>query len=185
MLSLQYNITKEDYINYYSYVTWDAPENRKKRMIHYGRQLLPIIFFLFAFYYTGLFERNRFFILLIAGFLILTSVLSLLGIRSIIVKQATKIADNPANSSLFLTASLVISETGILLKDDLKEEKYQWRAFIKKQESGQCYFLFINAIQALIIPKRLFSSAEEKQLFEKLLQQHLSFDAELGHLLKS
>ncbi len=185
MLSLQYALTREDYTNYYTYVMWDAPENRKKRTTYYLKQLIPIAFFLLAFYYTGLFDRNSLFILVIAGFLVLTSLLSLFGVRSNIKRQAEKIAENPANSSIFLPLALSASEAGLSIKDELSEGRFQWKAIIRKQENHQYYFLFINGIQAIIIPKRAFHSSDEKQLFDKLLQQQLSFDAEIGHLLRS
>ncbi|MEO6489413.1 MAG: YcxB family protein [Ferruginibacter sp.] len=185
MVSLKYSISKEDYINYYAYVVWDAPDNRKKRLWYYVKQLIPILLFLFAFYYTGIFERNSKFILLILGFIFLTSALSLFGVRSNTIKQAKKITDDPGNSSIFLERSLFISESGIIAKDALIEIKYQWEAFIKKQESREYYFLFTSSIHAIIIPKRIFHNDVERKQLEKLLSQYLSFDAEIGPLLNS
>ena len=185
MVTLQYALTKEDYVNYYTYVMWDAPENRRKRIIYYIKQIIPIILFIAAFYYTGIFERNSKFILLILGFIFLTSLLSLIGVRSNTSRQAEKVADDPNNSSIFLEVSMIVSETGIATKDALVETKFQWRSFIKKQESDAYYFLFTSSIQALIVPKRVFTNAADKLQFEKLLSQYLSFDAEIGHLVKS
>ncbi|MFT3911882.1 MAG: YcxB family protein [Ferruginibacter sp.] len=185
MLSLKYSITKEDYINYYTYILWDAPENKKKRIRYYARQIIPILLFLLAFYYTGLFDRNRNFILLIAGALLATSLLSLLGVRSNMMKQAQRVADNPENSSIFSDMTVTVSEAGIIAKSESVETKYQWTSIIKKLESKNYYFLFINGIQAIIIPKRIFNSPEEKAQFEKALAQYLSFDADVSHLLRS
>src|SRR4051794_28145299 len=106
MISLKYSISKEDYINYYAYVAWDAPENRKKRLWYYIKQVVPILLFLFAFYYTGIFERNSKFILLILAFIFLTSALSLFGVRSNTIRQAEKVTEDPGNSSIFLERSL-------------------------------------------------------------------------------
>ena len=184
MISLNYSISKEDYVNYYTFVLWDAPENRKKRTLYYIKQAIPLLLFIFAFYYTGIFERNSTFILVILGFIFLTSALSLFGVRSNTVKQGEKVANDPNNSSIFLETALTISETGISTKDALTETRYQWNSFIKKQESAAYYFLFTSSIQGLIIPKRIFNT-DEKAQFEKLLSQHLSFDAEIGHLVKS
>lgn len=184
MISVNYSITKADYINYYAYVLWDAPENRKKRLTYYGRQLLPILVFLFAFYYTGIFERNSTFILLIIGFIFLTSALSLFGVRSNTVKQAEKITEDPGNASIFIEQALIVTESGIHLKNEFTDTNYRWSAFTKKQESNDYYFLFINSIQALIIPKRIFIHESEKIMFDKLLAQHLSLDADIGYLIK-
>lgn len=185
MISLQYALTKEDFINYHSFVMWDAPENKRKKLIYYVRQMIPIILFSAAFYYTGIFDRNSKFILLIAAFILLTSLLSLFGIRSNTIKQAEKIANDPGNSSIFLETNLIVSESGISIKDILTETKFQWNAFIKKQESKKYFFLFTSSIQAIIIPKRVFKNEEEITQFNKMLSQHLSFEAEIGHLIKS
>ena len=184
MITLQYAISKEDYVNFYTYVMWDAPENKKKRFNYYVRQIIPIVLFIIAFYYTGIFERNSKFILLILAFIFLTSLLSLFNVRSNTVRQGEKVANDPNNSSVFLDIYMIVSETGISTKDTLMETKFQWNAFIKKQESKEYYFLFMSSMQALIIPKRIFNNADERIQFEKLLSQWLSFDAEIGHMVK-
>jgi len=185
MISLRYSITKEDYVNYYTYVTWDAPENRKKRIYYYIRQIIPILLFILAFYYTGIFERNSKFILVILGFIFITAFLSVFNVRSNAMKRAEKITNDPGNNTIFQDVDLTVSETGIIAKGISTETKYQWNAFIKKQESLAYYFLFTSSIQAMIIPKRIFNNADERLAFEKILSQHLSFDAEIGHMIKA
>ncbi|MEO8770165.1 MAG: YcxB family protein [Ferruginibacter sp.] len=185
MVSLKYAITKEDYSNYYTYVMWDAPGNKKKRLYYYGKQVLPIILLLFAFYYTGFLQRSDKFILIVTGFLVATTLLSFLGVRTATMRQADKVAEDPGNSSIFLEHMVTVSDTGINIKDELKEVRFQWAAITKKLESKNYYFLFHNSIQAIIIPKRVFISQDEKLQFEKILSQHLTFDAEVSHLLKS
>ena len=184
MVSLKYTLLKEDYVNYYAYVLWDAPGNRKKRILHYAKQLVPIGLFLFAFYYTGILDRSSRFVLLIMAAILITALLSLFGLRSIMLKQGKKIADDPGNSSIFLETQLLANESGIILKDSLKELRYGWAAFIRKEENAACYMLFTSSLQGIIIPKRVFD-ANEKAQFDKLLAQYLSFDADLGHLVKS
>ncbi len=184
MVSLKYTLLKEDYVNYYAYILWDAPGNRKKRILHYAKQLVPIGLFLFAFYYTGILDRSSRFVLLIMAAILITALLSLFGLRSIMLKQGKKIADDPGNSSIFLETQLLANESGIILKDSLKELRYGWAAFIRKEENAACYMLFTSSLQGIIIPKRVFD-ANEKAQFDKLLAQYLSFDADLGHLVKS
>jgi hypothetical protein len=154
-------------------------------LIYYASKLWPLPFFLLAFYYTGLFNRDIIFIMLIVVFVTGITLLSVMGARSNIEKQAEKIADHPDNSSLFLPGVISFSESGIHLKNDLIESKFQWKAFIKKLESENYYFLFISNIQALIIPKRLLPNNESKIQLEKILNQYLSMDAELGHFVRS
>ena len=185
MVSLKYALTKEDYMNYYTYIMWDSPGNKRKRLMYYVRQILPILLFLAAFYYTGLLQRQSNFILLIVGFLFLTTLLSVMGIRSNTMRQAEKIASEPDNDPIFLETQLTASEKGLQLSDSVSETHYQWKAVIRKLESRNYYFLFVNALQAIIIPKRVFHSADERLQFDRLLSQYLSFDAEVQHLVKN
>jgi YcxB-like protein len=184
MLTVQYALTKDDYNNYYTFVTWDAPGRQRKRSLYYLRQIGTIILFTAVFFYTGLFDRSSIFAFIVISFILLTSVISITGVRSSIMQQAKKISDDPENTSIFAPAIVTISETGIFLQDEFTERKYQWQAFIKKQENSEYYFLFYSSLEAIIIPKRVFKTTEQI-LFKSLLAQFLSFDAEVGHLIKT
>ena len=180
MVSIKYTLSKDDYVHYYTYMWWDAPGRKKKRMIYYAKQLSPLLLFLVAFYYTGLFNRSGNFILLIFGLVVATTLLTFIGARNNTMKQAEKITGDPDNASIFLEVTCTVSDTGIALKNEQAESRWQWKAIIRKLESKNYYFLFINGIQAIIIPKRVFTSTEEKTEFERMLTQHLSFEAEVG-----
>ena len=184
MLTLHYALTKEDYNNYYIFVTWDAPEKQKKRSLYYLKQMGTIVLFTAVFFYTGLFDRSSIFSFIVISFILLTSVVAITGVRSSIRQQAKNISDDPENASIFISTSVSISETGILLQDKFSERKYQWAAFTKKQENNNYYFLFYSSLEAIIIPKRVFKQSEQI-LFEDLLARFLSFDADLGHLVKN
>lgn len=184
MISVRYALTKDDYINYYLHMMWDAPERKKARLRSYSRQVLlnaGIIAFLL---YTDVFRYSPYTLYIYIAVLVFITAMQLLNARINIKKQAEKLANNKDNQSFFLEAHLDISEAGIIRKDEQQESKTLWKAFIKKQETDDYYFLFTSAIQAFIIPKRILKTTEEKQQFEKLMLQQLSFDAEVGHLIK-
>ena len=185
MLTLRYKITREDYINYYTYVTWDAPENLQKRRKYFLKHLGIIVLFTGMFYFTGLFDRSSIFAFLVIAFILLTTLVSMTGIRSSINKQAQTLSDDPYNSSIFLPTVLTASDTGILLQDELTETNCKWQAFVKKQENKDYYFLFFNALQAIVIPKRVFRNTAEKSQFDKLLSQFISLEAEVGSIKES
>jgi hypothetical protein len=178
VIQFQYTITKEDYINFYTYVFWDAKENRKKRIYYYIRQLLPLAVFVFAFYYTGLLDRSGGFIYIVIGLLVVTSLLSFMNVRSNVTRSAEKLTENKENASLFEEKSIEISEKGIILKSALVESSYRWPSIIRKTETREYYYLYTSAIYALIIPKRCFPSPTDRANFDKLLVQQLSFQAD-------
>ncbi len=184
MLTLEYAISREDFISFCMFTTWDAPDNDKKRRRYYLKQIGTIVLFTAAFYYTGLFDRSSKFSFIVIGWIVLTAVISMYGARSAVMKQAERAADDPDNANIFSHNLLHLSETGLLIKDEFSETKFQWNAFIKKQEDDHYYFLFYNSLQAIIIPKRVFKNADET-VFKELLTRFLSFDAEVGHLIKN
>jgi 5-bromo-4-chloroindolyl phosphate hydrolysis protein len=99
-------------------------------------------------------------------------------------KAAINYAANPENSSYFNMTDYTFSETGVTIKDDVKESKLQWKAFVKKQENAAYIYLFVTASSAYVIPKRIFKSEVQQEELNRLFGQYLSFDAEVGHLVK-
>ncbi len=51
-------------------------------------------------------------------------------------------------------------------------------------ENKEDYFLFYISLEAIIVPKRFIKDTEQV-LFQQILSQYLSFDAEVGHFVKS
>ncbi len=184
MISLKYSITEEDYINYYTYVMWDAPEKKQSKLKYYLRQAGINIIVIMVLLYTDIFRHNQLYLYIYIGILIIITLLQVFSARANVGKQAEKIARAKNNRSLFYEMHADINDAGIYIKNDVMEAVYQWPAFVKKQENDAYYFLFTNSIEAIIFPKRIFKTVAEKEQFQRLLSQHLSFDAEVGHLIK-
>lgn len=184
MVSVKYTITPEDYTNYFMYVMWDAPERKKARLKYYLRQILLNGGIIALLIFTQIYRYQSNTLYIYAGIILFVMAVQLLSGRVNTKKQADKIIANEENQSFFLETLYDISDAGILRKDENEETKYQWKAFVRKEETAEYYFLFTSALQAVIFPKRVFKTAEDKMQFEKLLSQHLSFDAEVGHWIK-
>lgn len=179
MVSLHYTISKEDYVNFYTHVMWDAPERRKARTKSIFRQLLFVVAFMAVYYFAGGFRfLNRFSVIIII-LMFGTSLLPLIGGRSSTEKQGEEFAENPENASVFSDNYVTVSDNGLEIKKNTADSKYTWEAIVRKSETPGYYFLFLNAIHAIIVPKRAFSSATEKNEFEQLLTKNLSLEAEM------
>ncbi len=180
MLKLQYTITQTDYINYYSFMYWDEGARRKRRLINMAKQIGVFAVFFAILYYTNMLRHisgtSLIFFVIIFG----SSAIPLFTGRLQIKKQAEAIAENEENESIFKEMIVEISDAGIYTKSEFIETNYKWISFIKKQESADYYFLFQNAMQALIIPKRAFNNTNEKMTFDKLLAKNLSLQAEIN-----
>jgi len=182
---LKYTVTKDDYIQYYTYVSWDSPEQKKKKINQYLRQVLINGGLIVIVFYTGVFSFRNWYLYLYLGILIFTTLVQIFSARSNVAKHAEKITDDEKNAGIFSEKIMEIDDSGIALKDAVSESRFRWAAFVKKQENQDYYFLFTSSIDAIIIPKRIFKIVEEKNKFEKLLVQHISLDAEVGHLVKN
>ena len=181
---IKYAVTKEDYIQYYTYVSWDAPEQKKKKINYYLRQLLINVGVIAIVFYTGIFSLHNWYLYLYLGILLFTTAVQVFSARNNVAKHAEKVTNDENNASIFSEKTMEVDDSGIFIKDPLSETRWRWQAFIRKEENKDYYFLFTGSIEALIVPKRIFKIAEEKSRFEKLLVQHLSLDAEVGHLVK-
>lgn len=183
MIALRYALTPEDFSNFTIYVQLDAP-GKKKRLYKSLRPLI-IIFTILTIYNISTAITSQ--TVSIADFIGVPFILFLLlfptlSARPRLKRQSLQYATNPDNAAVFLMTDHIFSETGVLMKDDVKEIKFQWSAFIKKQETDSYIYLFIQSNGAIIIPKRVFRSEVEKEQLAKIFAQYLSFDAELGHL---
>ena len=170
MVSLHYTITKEDYISFYTHVFWE--EGKKKRRLNFLKQGGFLIVFLIVLYFAGgMGSFNNF------------SLLPLISGKASIIRNAEKITENPENSSLFTEYHLTATDAEMIIKNTFTETKYFWKAFIKKTETDTHYFLFENSLQAIIIPKSVCKSEEEKLALKKILSRNLSMDAEFNQIL--
>jgi len=186
MINLRYALTPADFASFSAYVQIDAPG--KKKVIF--KKYLPLIVILLGVFginiASGVME-GKFDTGILAGIAIFITFLSfsIFSVKPRLKKQALQFAANTENAALFNMADYVFAETGVQVKDAIKDVKYQWSAFVKKEESAEAIYLFLLSSSAIIIPKRVFRSVVEKEKFDQLLSTHLSFNAELGHLVKN
>jgi YcxB-like protein len=179
MISLQYTLEKEDFINFYTFINWEEKGKRKRRINNALKQIaiyffiVSMLFFLKKIYFFGSFSIP------ILGLLLFLNLLPFFTGKSQITRQAEIIADDPDNSNMFKEISLTFSDTGIYTKDMYCENTLKWHAIIKKIEIPSYYFLHTNAFNAIIIPKNCFKNTDEKTTFDKILSRNLSLEAEL------
>jgi len=181
MVSLHYDITNEDYVSFYTFVFWE--EGKKKRRLNFLKQAVFLLVFLVILYVAG--GRASFNVLSISIYALLffSLVLPLLNGKNNIIRNAEKICDDVENESIFTTYNFVATDTDLLLKNKFVEAKYFWNAIVRKSETTTHYFLFENAMQAIIIPKRACKNDEEKLALSKLLSRNLSIDAEFNQII--
>jgi hypothetical protein len=181
MVSLQYDITKADYVSFYTFIFWE--EGKKKRRLNFLKQAGFLLIFLGILYFAGGRGSFNFLSITIYAVIFFSVMLPLLNGKHAIIKNAEKITDDAENASIFTSYNLVATDTDLFIKNSFVETRYFWNAIIKKSETNTHYFLFENALQAIIIPKTACRNEEERLALSKILSKNLTIDAEFNQML--
>jgi len=70
--------------------------------------------------------------------------------------------------------SLTFSPDGIHFRTAHIDSHLQWSMYSRALIDGHSYVLYYGSRQFTVIPKRVFQNAEQQQIFERLLTQHVS-----------
>jgi len=70
--------------------------------------------------------------------------------------------------------SLTFSPDGIHFRTAHIDSQLQWNMYSRALIDEHSYVLYYGSRQFTVIPKRVFQNAEQQQVFEKLLTQHVS-----------
>jgi hypothetical protein len=180
-MQLEYNLTKDDLVQFAFHVGWASPAKRTFRIIYYVK---PI----------GLFIAATFILYAITKPKYLTSFFTIMGIASILgglvsaylgihyyKKKLEKIISDPHNSSFMERTELVLSDSGIIITTNSVEFSCTWDAIKKKEETVHYFYLYLNSLQGIIIPKRVLSIDQKNELID-LLSRNLSLKAEFNEL---
>lgn len=69
---------------------------------------------------------------------------------------------------------LTFSQEGIHFGRAHVDSQIQWSLYSRALVDAHSYVLYYGSRQFTVIPKRVFQSAEQQQIFEQLLTQHIS-----------
>lgn len=70
--------------------------------------------------------------------------------------------------------SLTFSQDGIHFRTAHVDSQLQWSMYSRALIDKHSYVLYYGSRQFTVIPKRVFQNAEQQQIFEQLLTQHVS-----------
>lgn len=185
MINFEYKITEQEYRDYCLYSGWQSPDKKSKRIKYYATYMF--IYFGGLFFLFSISSNFRFSLAMIVVPIIIGSLL-FLYLRNRIashydrhVKEAIK---ESGEDNILTTANLTFSESGIFGKTNSSEVRYSWSAIIKNIEVNNCYYLYLTSLQAIIIPKRIFNSPDDKIALEKMLLQNIPLKATLENIAR-
>lgn len=160
---LEYEFNKQDYIDYNLYHIHNSPTLKKSLFIQ--RFIVPIIFLVFPLLLQFIGDDIPFWY-----WSVLFSITFILWIiffprihEKTMIKRVSKLLNEGKNNNIFGKHMLSISDDGIYGKTEASESK--WKHVEKVVETENHILVYVSSISAIIVPKRAFSSNEQKGRF--------------------
>ena len=180
MLFLKYHLSEEEYFDYNYYTAWSAPARKKYRISYYLRVLLlyAAIAGIYIFLKSEEFVLANLIILVSIGLVYFLLVPSL--VKQSIRRRVKQMLSHPENEHILEDAEVELSDKGIIDKDKESESRYNWEGIVKKGETETSYFLYTNSYHAIVIPKRVLKTTEDRKELERLLNEYLPLSTELA-----
>jgi hypothetical protein len=181
MLTLEFSLTEKQYLDWHYYTVWQSPARANYRTRQYISgiafyAMFGVLFF-FAFYRPGIPVPAIWVGLIVMAIVV---IISTFNMRSRFDTTVRSFLQQSGGDEVLSTKIFTIGEKGIHEKSATQETQYFWNAFINKAMANDCYYLYTNSMQAIIIPNRAFRSPEEKQQFDSMLLKFLPFQAEVN-----
>jgi hypothetical protein len=181
-MTLVFNLTKEDFFHFNYYTSWTAPEKKQTRLKYYLKSIGYAFAGVIVLYLLE--HPNN-----LIGFFSIGAIIAIIwgliagyfGVQKTFKKRIKSFSEDQNNSVFYSKTELNLTEAGILNRDENSETKYHWNAIVKKAETEDYIYLYLSSVQAIIIPKRVLNSSEEKDLRD-LLNRNLSLKAEFNQL---
>jgi YcxB-like protein len=181
-MTLGFSLTREDFFQFNYYTSWAAPEKKEFRVRYYLKTIgyaLAAILILYFIERPG--NAVRFFTIGIVIAIIWGLIVGYYSMQNSFKKRIKSFAEDQNNSTFFTKTELMLTEFGIVSRDENSEVKYNWDAIVKRAETKDYIYLYLNVVQAIVIPKRILSPDDKKELNE-LLNKNLSLKAEFNEL---
>lgn len=177
MIKITYQRTLADFVKFNIYHVWESPDRKYFRLlIHIG---VPAIVTLLVFLTTLLagipftFDNSKG---MIVAFTALVIIMYIAGGRLITSSIQKKIANNltpTAISQLTGNAEITLTPQEIRMTTPNNDLIKSWSQILKLRITKGYYFIYIEPLQAIVIPWRAFKNGEEKEEFERQLMKYL------------
>jgi len=170
-MEIEFERTEEDYVKFNLHHISNSPSI--KRQILWTQIILAVFPFASIYIATDYFS---FFDFLIA--LIIAGVFSFsypFFYRSYMKWQTRKFLKEGNNKSLLGRNTIELTPEGILGKSLAGESKINWPSVDKVRQNDETIFIYIGAVNAIVIPKHIYSSsAEQKEFIDYLNSNSLN-----------
>jgi len=180
-MTIEYELTEQEFLDYNYYVNWQSPDMRSIRVRRY---LFSVISFLvlgsLILYVQGGDLFSPFNIILLLSGAVIIALLIMFRLRPAFDKNARRLLEKNGIDTILGTTALTITEACVTASKKNTDTRFEWNAFKQYRIVNNCYYLFINTRQAIVIPFRAFNSNDQRKTFEELLERYLPLMVKLA-----
>lgn len=172
-MKAQYELTKEDYIQYNLHHMRESETVKKSFFIQ--RYIVSLIYLVLPFILVKVSDMPFWYLMII--FLVTYLIWVLYYPKyfaSFTKKRLQKIINEGKNVSLFGTRYISFNQDGIVESSDTGESKTNWTAVERVEETNKYIFIYVSSVNAYIVPTRAFKDLNQKNEFIEILKQHCS-----------
>ncbi|MBL7724119.1 MAG: YcxB family protein [Chitinophagaceae bacterium] len=166
----KYTLTKEEYLEFNLFSCWTAPW-RKSARIKYFVTYFILCFSVSVFVVATSSKSNSFLQFLPFSLIIslIIAYLSSLHVKLSIKRKILTMLSKEEINHLLQETELTINEDKIIDKTQKSTSIYTWDSIVRYAKTEDKYCLYVNALNAIIIPGRLFNNQSEADDFEKFI----------------
>lgn len=167
-MRIKYNLTEDDYINFNMYHLKNSDTLKKSIMIN--RYVTPLIFLIIPFVLRKISNIPFWYWAIVFTITyIIWGVSYEKNLYKINKKRIKKMLKESSNEGLVGEKILEIDGEYIRSKSYARESNIHIKSIKNIKEDDNYIFIYVNSIEAVIVPLRAFNSKEEKENFKSLL----------------
>jgi hypothetical protein len=173
MYVFYYELTQKDFLTFFAYNS--AKSKSRKSVQRYMVFFLTVLIFIVAVTATHSAESRPWFaiVLITVIFAVVTNVFIWLTVKpltALILKLNFKMMKKDGKLPFGFPTTLTFENDYILDASERAETKLFYPTVVKIAESPDAIYVYINAIEALVLPHRVFESGEQKQELLRFLR---------------
>lgn len=167
-MTINYELTKQDYIDFNMHHIATSPT--MKRALFIQRFILPILFLVLPIFLIQITDIPLWYWFSVLGTAsVLWIVLYPKSVNRSVAKRISKMISEGSATGIVGTHCLSLTEQGIVDKTEYSETRYH--VIERIEESEKHIFIYVSAVMAYIIPKRVFPTSDEADEFRIALKK--------------
>lgn len=166
MYKFKGSITEDDYIDFNVFHVNNSKSLRKRDLSL--KVIFPIGFTLFVILSGNKFDE-AYWAMLLLGSLLFIFLMPILVEKSVRQRTRAMLRDDH-NGDLFNEADYLFDESGIKIESANSSSFIKWRSVSKILENEERFFIYVNSVQALIIPKAYLNNNDQIDEFREYIK---------------